>query len=74
MVNQSNHSESSLAINNSGDINAVLTNSVSQTNISTVAITNTDTGPIIADIFAQFVVINQSNKFGSSIAINNSGE
>ena len=74
VVNQSNHSESSLAISNSGDINAVLTNSVSQTNISTVAITNTDTGPIIPDIFAQFGVVNQSNKFESSIAINNSGE
>jgi uncharacterized protein with beta-barrel porin domain len=74
LVNQSNRFESSIAISNSGDINAVLMNSVSQTNFSTVAITNTDTGLIMADIFAQFEVVNQSDRSESSIAINDSGE
>src|SRR5262249_37794588 len=48
-VNQSNSLEASIAVSNSGEV-ADLTNSVSQTNTSAVAITNTDTASVsVAD-------------------------
>jgi hypothetical protein len=72
VVDQSTSAEASIAINNSGDRNAVLTHSVIQTNLNTAAITNTD--PVIDDTFLQLGVINQSNSVESSIAIDNSGD
>jgi trimeric autotransporter adhesin len=73
VINQSNRAESSIAIINSGDINATLANSISQANADAVTLTNS-AAPAVEDIFAQIGVVDQSNRFDSSIAISNSGE
>ena len=73
VINQSNRAESSIAIINSGDINATLANSISQANADAVTLTNS-AAPAVEDIFAQIGVVDQSNRFDLSIAISNSGE
>jgi uncharacterized protein with beta-barrel porin domain len=80
LIDQNNRTESHIAISNSGDINAALTNDVSQTNTDTcatclrmVTLTNS-AAPAVEDIFAQIGIVDQSNSFDSSIAISNSSQ
>ena len=70
VIEQRNRFDSRIAISNSGEVNAALTNGVSQTNTGTVAITNT--APInIANSFTQSIERHQSNEVASRIAIAN---
>ena len=61
-----------MTISNGGDIDAALANIVSQANIDTITLTNSE--PVVEDIFAQFARVNQINRFESSLTIENSGE